>query len=235
MKSSTENPHEWHEHSEERNTYIALDTTQHGVVVTEFDLALPNLLHDLHIRIKNIAPFRRRQICPHVSTGAAWSGCRLGQLCIYVRSRRGMQTTICRGWWCSGTQRHSRLISTVSSKTVTRKGGGGTTTHREWDNTVKCRNVRFDRLTIQTQSDLQTHSEGFGNYLNHNLSLRLPTPCILITLKSSIYFVLNFNLNIITVCIYWWPGTLLSLKACTGLGTGSKVLTSMRVAEGCYP
>ena len=37
MKSSTENPHEWHEYSEERNTYIALDTTQHGVVVTEFD------------------------------------------------------------------------------------------------------------------------------------------------------------------------------------------------------
>ena len=76
MKSSTENPHEWHEYSEERNTYIALDTTQHGVVVTEFNLALPNLLHDLHIHsIKNKVPFRRQRIRARVSTGAAWSGC----------------------------------------------------------------------------------------------------------------------------------------------------------------
>ena len=75
-ESSTENLHEWHKYSEERNTYIALDTIQHSVVVMEFDLALPNHLHDPHIRIKNIAPFRRQQIRAHVSTGAAWSGCR---------------------------------------------------------------------------------------------------------------------------------------------------------------
>jgi hypothetical protein len=60
---------------EEIYAHIVFDTTQHGVVVAEFDLSLADLLHDLYIRsVGHVAPFARRQGRRSVSTRAARRG-----------------------------------------------------------------------------------------------------------------------------------------------------------------
>ena len=50
--------------------HIILDTTQNGVVVAEFDLALTNFLHNLYISsVGYVTSLGRRRICPSISTG----------------------------------------------------------------------------------------------------------------------------------------------------------------------
>jgi hypothetical protein len=55
--------------------HIVFDTTQNGVVVTEFDLALANFLYNLHVTsIGHVASLGRRCGRTGISTGAG--GCR---------------------------------------------------------------------------------------------------------------------------------------------------------------
>lgn len=66
--------------------HIIFDTTQNGVVVAEFDLALTNFLYNLYISsVGYVTSLGRRRSWPGISTGAG--GCR-GQ-CLRVGYRRG--------------------------------------------------------------------------------------------------------------------------------------------------